>query len=103
MAARKGRRAAPKGPPLPEEGRHLWNAFTRLHRRRSGTGFGANALALSEIEAHARLYRQPLLAWEVDAICALDDAYLRSRVEEAPKPAPPAIDPEDMEEPSRDG
>ena len=81
--ARQTGRAAPKPPPLPPAARHLWDTWAELHRRRHPGMGGPLPIAHSEIEALTRLKRWPLAPWEVDAIVALDDAYLASEPDTA--------------------
>ena len=73
--ARQTGRKMPEPPALPPEARHLWQTFLELHRTRP-SGFGASAITFTEIDAWQRLKRTPLDVWEVDSICALDDAFL---------------------------
>lgn len=79
--ARKGRKKKPKGPTLPAGVVHLWNAFAQLSAARTGNGFGPNPIPYSEIDAYSRLTGQAFLPWEVDAIRALDDAYVTAAAE----------------------
>lgn len=73
---RSGRKARPKPPHIPEEIVYLWNAFTRIARARTSNGFGPNPISWGEVESYNRLTRANLAGWEVEAIMALDDAYL---------------------------
>lgn len=73
--ARQTGRKAPAAPALPPEARHLWHTFLELHRTRS-SGFGPSSIRYAEIDAWQRLKRTPLDPWEVDAIVALDEAWM---------------------------
>jgi hypothetical protein len=57
-------------PELPEELQYLWEWFLEL---RSGEGM----LTFTEIRSWSELTKQPLLAWEVDLLRALDRIYWR--------------------------
>lgn len=74
--ARKGRKKKPKGPKLPPGAVHLWNAFIQLSNARGGNGYGPNPIPYTEIDAFCRLTETALDPWEIEAIRALDDAYL---------------------------
>jgi hypothetical protein len=76
VAKIKGRKLDENAPQLPREMRYLWGIFLSLHNRRGSNGFGPTPLAWSEMEAFCRLTGTPLDPWEVEAICALDEAYL---------------------------
>lgn len=65
---------APDDPP--EELIWHWNLFFVLSRRRSGNGYGPNALAFSDIAAWQSLTGDELALWELDLITELDDIYL---------------------------
>lgn len=73
---RSGRKAKPKGPTLHPSAVHVWNLFAQVSAARTGSGFGPNPLTYSEIDAFSRLTGWTLDPWEVDAIRALDDAYI---------------------------
>lgn len=81
--ARATGRPLPKPPALPPEARYLWDTFVEITRRRQSSGFGRQPITHSEIMAWSTLKQWPLAPWEVDALCALDDAYLD---ETAPQP-----------------
>ncbi|NAZ37146.1 hypothetical protein [Rubellimicrobium sp. CFH 75288] len=86
-AARARGQPIPKGPEPPPEAVHIWNAFMALHLARSASDLGPNPLGWAEIDAWCRLTRTRLDPWEAEAIRALDDAYLASRIP-AGKPRP---------------
>jgi hypothetical protein len=78
---KKGRKARPKGPVLPPDAVYLWNHFTLLHAARTGGGMGPNPITYAELDAYSRIAGAALVAWEVGAIRALDDAYLAAAAE----------------------
>ncbi|MGE0725101.1 MAG: hypothetical protein AB7O45_12045 [Alphaproteobacteria bacterium] len=79
-------------PPLPAAVRYLWRTFLRLHNRRASGGFGASAIAWSDIQAFAALTRINLLPFEVEMIEALDDAWLREQARRGKADAPAGDD-----------
>ena len=60
----------------PRAGEYVWDAFLALNRSRAGTGYGPAPIPNQEIYAWTLLYQQPLEIWEVNAIRAMDVAYL---------------------------
>lgn len=80
MARATGRKIAQEGPPLPADLRYLWSAFSQLHRTRQA-GMSLCPITHAEIDAWSRLYRVRLDPWEVDALRALDDAFLETHSE----------------------
>ena len=88
-AALSGARVRP-----PEAGRPLWNAFQRLNATRTYHMAGPNPISFAEIEAFARLMRQPLEPWHVTILMDMDAAWLtqataRAKVPEGVKALPP--------------
>lgn len=76
--ARRGRKQTtkrPAQPKLPTEALRIWWAFVDLHRTRGGE-WGARAIPYTEIYAWSRLTGTVLEAWELDALRAVDDAYI---------------------------
>ncbi|MCR5856580.1 hypothetical protein [Mesorhizobium sp. J428] len=63
-------------PRLPEGGVLLWQWFGELCESRTYHPGGPNALQPTEIEAWARLRRHPLQPRHVDALLAMDRAWL---------------------------
>ena len=63
---------------IPPGGADLWLLFCALCGGRHGTGYGPQALSLSEIEAAGRLYGMPLEARHVAVLQAVDRAWLRA-------------------------
>ena len=59
----------------------MWDTFVEIARRRQSAGFGPLPITHQELEAWQRNKRWPLAPWEVDAIMALDDAFLASQVD----------------------
>lgn len=78
VARARGRKLDDNGPPLPREMRYLWRTFLSLHRARGSNGWGANPIAWSEIDAFCRLTGTALDPWEVDAVRAVDEAFIES-------------------------
>jgi hypothetical protein len=78
---KKGRKVSPKGPTLPPEAVYLWNHFTLLHAARTGGGMGQNPITYAELDAYNRTTGAALVAWEIGAVRALDDAYLSASLE----------------------
>lgn len=76
VARMTGRSLNDNLPKLPREMRYLWRAFTSLHRARGSNGWGPSPIAWSEIESFCRLTGVALDPWEVEAIRALDEAFL---------------------------
>lgn len=71
-------------PRLPEGGAIFWQCFAELSNRRAA----AEPLALSEIEAWARLHRLPFGPDHVAVILALDGAWLEEAREATGATAP---------------
>lgn len=63
-------------PVIPEAGRLLWNAFHEMSRARTWHHVGPNPIALTEVEAWARLAHLPLARRHIAVILALDEAFL---------------------------
>lgn len=80
--SRKGRKKKPVGPTLPPGAVHLWNSFVQLSNARGGNGFGPNPISFAELDAYSRLTAQAFDPWEIEAIRALDDAYLTEAAKE---------------------
>lgn len=83
-ARRQRKKEEPKPPPVPPAGVHLWDTFVELSRRRQvAVGMGAvpQPITHQDIEAWCRLKAWPLAPWEIDAIVAVDDAYLEAQAE----------------------
>lgn len=55
---------------------HVWGWFLDLHRARGGAGMGPESLSYREIAAWASLTGQRLEPWELDALRALDEAWM---------------------------
>jgi len=60
------------------EAAHVWRWFLELHSARTGNGYGPNPITFSEIRAWMELKGVVLRGFEVDAIRALDGAYLEA-------------------------
>lgn len=79
-----GRRLARlDGPPLPDEGEHVWRWFLELSTARGSSGFGPNPISYPDIAAWAALTGTLLRPGEVRAICMLDNVYMTDQSEQA--------------------
>lgn len=67
-----------KPPDLPLGARLIWRAFLELHKTRGALGFGPAAISFAEIDAWQRVMHSRLKPWEVEALRAVDDAFLVS-------------------------
>lgn len=76
VAKVRGRKLDDNAPKLPPEMRYLWRTFVSLHRARGSNGWGPSPIAWSDIDAFCRLTAMTLDPWEVEAIRALDEAFL---------------------------
>lgn len=63
-------------PELPESAEHVWNWFLELNSGRTASMAGLNTISYSEIKAWAELLKMDLAVWEVNALKALDRAFL---------------------------
>lgn len=72
-------------PVIPRQGEHLWGWFWRLSNRRTCGYAAVNPIQLSEIESFAALYGLSLRPWEVSALIAMDDAYLKTTRADQPQ------------------
>lgn len=69
----------------------LWRAFLDLHETRA-EGFGGPApITFAEIDAYARLMRQPFEPHHVAGIRAIDRAWMDQVPKEKARPAAPAL------------
>lgn len=73
-----GRKLDDNAPKLPREMRYLWRTFVSLHRARGSNGWGPSPIAWSDIDAFCRLTGVALDPWEVEAIRAVDEAFLET-------------------------
>lgn len=80
-ARRQKGKPEPKAPALPPEAVHLWDTFLELTRRRHGNGFAPLPITHQDIRAWSELKQWPLAPWEIDAILALDDAFLSAQAD----------------------
>jgi hypothetical protein len=83
-AARQGSREAQAellAPDLPLAGAHLWQWFLELNAARTSNGWGPNAIGYAELDAWARLTRRAPAVHEIDALRALDRAFMESAAE----------------------
>jgi hypothetical protein len=66
------------GPPaIPSCVTYLWDTFMSLSSARRSGGFGASAIALTDMEAWARMNRVSFTPWEIDTILVMDATMLR--------------------------
>lgn len=56
----------------------IWRDFWELDARRGSNGFGPLPLTHREIKAWRENYGISLSPWEIDAICAMDNARLEA-------------------------
>lgn len=68
----------------PEEVKYLWGYFLNLNRRRTASGFGLGPIGHADVEAWMRLRGFELMPFEMDAILAIEYAWI------AFQQAPPA-------------
>lgn len=66
----------PTLPVFPKEGATAWSAFSEMHRARQ-SGMAVNPIPFVEIDAWQRVTGIELDAWEVTAIRAIDDEFLK--------------------------
>lgn len=55
---------------------YLWEYFLRMSARRTGNGYGPNALSSAEVEAWARLNGVRLAPFEAEALDGLEARFL---------------------------
>jgi len=80
----------PPVPPFPQELLYLWDWFRELSGYRSVTGFGWQRITPLDYVAHALLFRRWPERWELDALTALDLAWLEARAPGDSDDLPPA-------------
>lgn len=86
-AAAHNKRGDPRLAATPPRGvEHLWLAFLDLHGSRQ-SGFGAAAIAPSEVAAWCALRGVRLTAWEVETLTAVDRAVVAVMNEQQAKKA----------------
>lgn len=67
---------------IPMEAEHLWNWFWSLSSARGSSGFGGAApLSFTEIRAWIEVTGLTVHPWEIDAIRAMDGAYMQAQAE----------------------
>jgi hypothetical protein len=81
-----------EGPEAPSDGAHVWLWFLDLHQGRGSNGFGGSPLSWADIKAWRDLTGTLLRPGEIQAIMALDRAWLAIQAppEKTPAPAPRA-------------
>jgi hypothetical protein len=65
----------------PAAAERVWHCFWQLDRTRNGNGWSAFRLTHSDILDWSTLRRRPLIAWEIDALLAMDRARLETMEE----------------------
>lgn len=86
-AAAHNKRRDPRLAATPPRGvEHLWFAFLDMHGARA-SGFGAAAIAPSEVVAWCALHGVRLTAWEVETLTAVDRAVVAVMNEQQAKKA----------------
>lgn len=73
-------------PVVPEAGRLIWSWFIEISATRTYNPAGPNPISYGEIEAWARLNRWPIEPCHVEAIVAMDRAYLDHAYSKAKAP-----------------
>ena len=63
---------------LPEEGRHVWEAFQDLHAART---YGS-AISYRDISDYSSMRGPTLVSWEVEALRKIDAAWLSQIAED---------------------
>ena len=76
VAALRDHLASGRRPYIPEPGRLVWEFFVDLNGRRSLGGVGPNPITFTDIEAWQRVTGWEIAQHHIDAIRALDDAWL---------------------------
>jgi hypothetical protein len=66
---------------LPSCAAHIWGWFQQLTGKRTA-GMSINPITYSDIDAWSRLYGIRPKAWELDALSAIDAAFMNSVHEE---------------------
>lgn len=69
-------------PPLAAPVAHIWDWFLELHAARGGNGFGPNAIGWREIQAWLDLTGTLARPPEIQAIMAIDRAWLADQAEQ---------------------
>lgn len=69
--------------PCPPEAWYLWEYFLRMSVRRTGNGYGPNALSSVEVEAWTRLNGVRLAPFESEALEGLEAKFLTHYAKEA--------------------
>lgn len=82
VARATGKKVDENAPKLPHEMRYLWRTFVSLHRARGSNGWGPSPITWSDLDAYCRLTGVALDPWEVEAIRALDEAFMESAAEQ---------------------
>ena len=66
---------------IPPHGSHIWEWFWTLSNARGSSGFGASPLSYTEIRAWIEVTGLTVHPWEIDAIRAMDGAYMQAQAE----------------------
>ena len=66
---------------IPLHGSHIWDWFWTLSNARGSSGFGASPLCFTEIRAWIEVTGVSVHPWEIDAIRAMDGAYMQAQAE----------------------
>lgn len=82
-----GRRPAElDGPELPADGSHIWAWFLELSTGRGSNGFGPDPISWLDLLAWTALTGMITRPAEIDAIMALDRAWLLAQTDHIPTP-----------------
>lgn len=68
-------------PDLPPLAVDVWGIFLQLRRRGGSTGFGPAPLDDRGLLDWQALHGQTLTAWEIEAIFALDELWMKAQAE----------------------
>ena len=80
--AKRYNATVPEEPEVPEQVDHVWSWFWQLSEKRQRGFDSPNPISYSDVESWARLTNNYILPEEVEAIMALDSAYLTAINEE---------------------
>jgi len=83
VAARRRGMVAPELdlPPVPDEGRYIVAAFSALSGQRQVGMSGPQRITLEAMQAYAQIHQRPFTPWELETLCAMDAALLRTLAE----------------------
>jgi hypothetical protein len=65
---------------------YIWEYFWELSRRRGNNGFGIQRINYLDLDAWGRQTKRRLDLWELEALLAIDDAYVDASYQHKDKP-----------------